>query len=154
MPGKLLVVTAILVAGCVGRPEPFWIPAEDDESVIFALSVGRGLVKVEASGGTYELDGEVLQALMIVANDLFPAGTANSPCWARREAYTYRFTRRDDVIFVYVEENPAYCGRRFRAMDSGAKYAISKDGRILRRVIDGIDEDHQVWSLKTSDGGL
>jgi hypothetical protein len=153
MPRNLLFLTAILLSGCVRKPEPFSMPAENDRSVIFPLSVGRGLVKVEAREETYELDGEVLQALMIVANDLFPPRTSNPPCWARREAHTYRFTRREDIIFIYVEENPASCGRKFHAMDSGAKYAISKDGRILRRVIDGIDDDHDVWSLETPDGG-
>jgi hypothetical protein len=126
---------------------------EDDKSVIFPLSVGRELVRVEARENTYVLDGEVLRALMIVANDLFIADTSIPPCWARREAHTYRFTRREDIIFVYVHQNPAYCGRKYPALDSGAKYAISKDGRILRRVIDGMDADDQVWSLETPDGG-
>jgi hypothetical protein len=118
------------------------------------LSVGRGFVEVEPGKATYELvDGEVLRALMIAANDYMPPGIINPPCWARQEALSYRFTRREDIIFVYIDENPAYCGRRFHAMDSGAKYAISKDGRILRRVIPGIDDDHEVWSLKIPDGG-
>jgi hypothetical protein len=85
------------------------------------------------------LDGEVLRALMIVTNDLFPPDTSklDLSCRMRQQAHTFRFTRRDDIIFVYVNEDLAYCGRKTHAMDSGAKYAISKDGRILRRVIDG-----------------
>jgi hypothetical protein len=153
IPRKLLFLTTLFLSGCVRKWEPFSVPAENDKSVIFPLSVGRGLVEVEAGKATYDLDGEVLQALTIVANDLFPPGTSHPPCWARREAHTYRFTRREDIIFVYVEENPAYCGRKLHALDSGAKYAISTDGRILRRVIDGMDDDHQVWSLETPDGG-
>jgi hypothetical protein len=151
---KLVLLAPLVLAGCVRKPEPFSTPAENDKSVIFPLSVGRGIVKVEARGGTYELDGEVLRALMIVSNDLFPPGSSSldSSCWARQEAHTYRFTRREDIIFVYVDEDPEYCGRSHGAMDSGAKYAISKDGRILRRVI-GSEPDHVIWRLKVPDGG-
>ena len=106
-------------------------------SVIFPLSVGRGLVKVEAAEETMILDGEVLRALMIAANDYILPGIPNPPCWARPEALTYRFTRREDIIFVYVDENFARCGARSDPCIHGAKYAIGKDGRILRRVIDG-----------------
>lgn len=154
VPRKLLVLIALALSGCVRKPEQFATPAGNDMSVIFPLSVGRGLIEVEASKATYDLlDGEVLRALMIAANDYIPPGISNPPCWARHEALTYRFTRREDIIFVHVDENFAYCGRKLRPMHSGAKYAISKDGRILRRVIDGIDDDHQVWSLDTPDGG-
>jgi hypothetical protein len=75
------------------------------------------------------------------------------PCRFKPQAHTFRFTRRGDVIFVYVNEDLAYCGRTTHALDSGAKYAISKEGRILRRVLDGLDEDDHVWSLEIPDGG-
>jgi hypothetical protein len=154
MPRKLTFVIAIALSSCVRKPVQFSTPVEDDTSVIFPLSVGRGLVEVEARKETYELlDGEVLRALMIAANDYIPPGIVNPPCWARQEALQYRFTRLEDIIFVYVDENPAYCSSRLRPIHSGAKYAISKDGRILRRVIDGVDDDHWVWSLRTPDGG-
>ncbi|HYO59121.1 hypothetical protein [Archangium sp.] len=152
MPRILLFVFSIVLSGCVRKPEPFSTPAESDNSIIFPLSVGNGLVEVKARENTYVLDGEVLRALMVVSNDLFPPGVSNLPCRSRQEAHTYRFTRRGDIIFVYVDEDLAHCGRRFIAMDSGAKYAISKDGRILRRVI-GSEPDHVVWRLMTPDGG-
>ncbi|HZH78400.1 MAG TPA: hypothetical protein VEY88_20395 [Archangium sp.] len=154
MPRKLAFVVVIALLSCVRKPEQFSTPAENDTSVIFPLSVGQGFIEVEARKATYELlDGEVLRALMIAANDYIPPGIHNPPCWARIEALTYRFTRREDIIFVYVDENFAYCGQKLRPFHSGAKYAISKDGRILRRVIDGMDADDQVWSLETPDGG-
>ncbi|WP_158501701.1 hypothetical protein [Vitiosangium sp. GDMCC 1.1324] len=151
---ELILSAAILFCGCVRRPEPFSTPSANDNSIIFPLSTGGGFVEVNARQGTYEMDGEVLRALMVVANDLFPprASTQNLPCWARQEAHTYRFTRRENIIFVYVDEDLAYCGRTVHAMDSGAKYAISKDGRILRRVI-GSEPDHVIWRLTTPDGG-
>ncbi len=152
---KLIFVIILALASCARTWEPFSTRPEQDRSVIFPLSVGGGLVEINAQEKTYELDGEVLRALMIVSNDLFPPDTSklDLSCRARQQAHTFRFTRRGDVIFVYVNENPAYCGRTVPAMDSGAKYAISKDGRILRRVLDAIDEDDHIWSLKTPDGG-
>jgi hypothetical protein len=154
MPRKMLLMTVVVLSGCARKPAQFSTPVQNDKSIIFPLSVGQGLVEVEARKATYDLlDGEVLRALMVAANDYIPPGISNPPCWARHEALTYRFTRREDIIFVYVGENFAYCGRELRPIHSGAQYAISKDGRILRRIIDGIDDDHGVWSLKTPDGG-
>ncbi|HEX8433693.1 hypothetical protein [Archangium sp.] len=152
---RSLISLAIILSSCTRRWEPFSTRPEQDRSVIFPLSVGGGLVEIKAEEKTYELDGEVLRALMIVSNDLFPPDTSQLElsCRARQQAHTFRFTRREDIIFVYVEENPASCGHGVPAMDSGAKYAISKDGRILRRVLDAIDEDDHIWSLKTPDGG-
>jgi hypothetical protein len=151
----LVFATAVTLLSCVRKWEVFSTPVQNDRSIIFPLSVGSGFVEINAQEKTYQLDGEVLRALMLVSNDLFPPDVSklDLSCGARQEAHTFRFTRRDDIIFVYVNENPAYCGRTAPSLDSGAKYAISKDGRILRRVIDGVDEDDHLWLLKTPDGG-
>jgi hypothetical protein len=153
MPRKLLFVIALVLSSCVRKPEQFRTPAGHDRSIIFPVSVGSGLVKVEAQKATYDLDGEVLRALMIAGNDYIPPGLPNPPCWARLESLEYRFTRQDDIIFVYVSEDFERCGRKLRPMHHGAKYAISKEGRILRRVVDGVDEDDHIWNLKLPDGG-
>lgn len=142
----------IAFSGCARAPGPLSMPTENDTSIIFPVSTGQGLVTVGEPGKTYQLDGEVLRALRIVEQDLFPPRGSEQPCWARPEAHTYRFTRQRDIIFVYVEENLAYCHRQVPAMDSGAKYAISADGRILRRVV-GSEPDHGVWRLRTPEGG-
>ncbi|WP_205525512.1 hypothetical protein [Pyxidicoccus trucidator] len=126
----------------------------NDRSVTFPLTAAGEPLKVGSPGQAFDLDGEVLRALTIAADDLFPPGLPATTCRNRREAHTYRFIRQADVVFVYIEEDPAYCGQGFPAMDSGAKYAIGKDGRILRRVVDGIDEDDAIWRLKTPDGGV
>lgn len=151
----LIFATAITLLSCVRRWEIFSTPVQNDRSIIFPLSVGSGFVEINAQEKTYQMDGEVLRALMVVINDLFPPDVSklDLSCGARQEAHTFRFTRRDDIVFVYVNENPAYCGRTSPSMDSGAKYAISKDGRILRRVIDAMDEDDHLWRLKLPDGG-
>ncbi|MFE8603114.1 hypothetical protein [Archangium violaceum] len=151
----LMLATAVILFSCIRRWEAFSTPVQNDRSIIFPLSVGGGFVEINAQEKTYQLDGEVLRALVIVINDLFPPDVSklDLSCRVKQEAHTFRFTRRDDIIFVYVNENPAYCGRTAPALDSGAKYAISKDGRILRRVIDGMDEDDHLWLLKKPDGG-
>jgi hypothetical protein len=142
----------IALSGCARAPGTLSTPVENDLSIIFPVSTGQGLVTVGERGMTYQLDGEVLRALRLVEQDLFPPVGSERPCWANPEAHTYRFTRQGDIIFVYVEEDLAYCHRQAPAMDSGAKYAISVDGRILRRVV-GSEPDHGVWRLKTPEGG-
>ena len=143
----------LLFAGCARRPEPLASPVVNDKSITFPLTAPSDAIRVGASGQAYDLDGEVLRALMIAADDLFPPGRPASECRNRREAHTFRVISQGDIVFVYIDEDLEYCGRRFPAMDSGAKYAISRDGRILRRIVDGLDEDDEVWHLKTPDGG-
>jgi hypothetical protein len=57
--------------------------------------------------------------------------------------------RQGDVIFIRIDEDPKACGRTQSALDSGASYAIHRDGRILRRLIDG-----QPDVAKTEDAGV
>lgn len=145
------VSVLIALSGCARAPGPLSTPAENDLSILFPVSIGQGVVTVGERGMTYQLNGEVLRALRIVEQDLFPPDNTERPCWAKPEAHTYRFIRQGDILFVYVEEDPSYCHRQAPAMDSGAKYAISADGRILRRVV-GSEPDHGVWRLKTPEG--
>ena len=151
---KLIVASTLVLASCLRLPQRFTTPTDHDTSVLFPFSVGRELVEVNARESTYDMDGEVLRALMIAGNDYLPGGLSDPPCPARLESLDYRFTRRDDIIFVYITEDFAHCGVTLRPIHSGAKYAIHKDGRILRRIIDGVDEDNPVWRLKTADGTI
>ncbi|NMO22707.1 hypothetical protein HPC49_42325 [Pyxidicoccus fallax] len=153
-PLQSALALALVASGCARRPEPLASPVVNDRSITFPLDAERDAIQVGTPGQSYILEGEVLRALMIAANDLFPPGSAPTECHNRREAYTYRFTRREDVIFIYIDEDLAYCGRRLPSMDSGAKYAIARDGRLLRRIVDGVDEDDAIWRLKTPDGGV
>jgi hypothetical protein len=117
------------------------VPVEDDRSIVFPPFFEQTAVEVGAQGAPYELEGVVLQAIMIAANDFLPPGTKERPCWDRQEAHRYRVIRQGDVIFVRIDEDPAFCGGGYVPLDSGVKYAISTDGRILRRVVDGEPED-------------
>ncbi|WNG42815.1 hypothetical protein F0U60_00895 [Archangium minus] len=97
-------------------------------------------VKVGEEGGYYELDGELLRAVLIAAHDFLPPRAHGIPCGSKLEAQRYHVNRRGNIIFVYIYEDEEYCGGGFVALDSGAKYAIGTDGRILRRVFDGQPE--------------
>jgi hypothetical protein len=62
-------------------------------------------------------------------------------CGNRQEAQRYRVIRQGNIIFVRIDEDTAFCGGGYLSLDSGAKYAISTDGRILRRLVDGEPEE-------------
>jgi hypothetical protein len=126
---------------CLRAPPPSTVRVEDDKSIRFPRFFDRQANQVGARNEPYELDGVTLRALTIAANDFLPPAGKNPPCEDRQEAQNYRVIRQGDIIFVHVYENPEYCGFTGPALDSGAKYAISTDGRILRRVIGGQPEE-------------
>jgi hypothetical protein len=126
------------LAGCVQHPRP--VPIENDRSIVFPQFFEQDAIEVGAKAEPYELEGVVLQAISIAANDFLPPSTKERPCGDRPEAQRYRVIRQGSIIFVRIDEDPAFCGGGYVSLDSGAKYAISTDGRILRRVVDGEPE--------------
>jgi hypothetical protein len=86
------------------------------------------------------IDGPTLRALQIAANDFFPAWGPLRACIDTPEAHRYYAVRRDEVIYVAILQDPSYCGRAYSSLDSGVRYAISVDGRILRRLLNGEPE--------------
>ncbi|MBE4747146.1 hypothetical protein G4177_03020 [Corallococcus sp. ZKHCc1 1396] len=67
-------------------------------------------------------------------DDFIPPGSNEErPCWGRPEAYRSRVIRQGDVFFILIHEDPEACGSQFVGVDTGASYAVSLDGRILRR---------------------
>jgi hypothetical protein len=147
----LLLLLVITLSGCVRHPHPYSTPTEDDPSITFPRFFEQDAVVVGTSGALYELDGVMLRSMMIAAKDFSPPGGQSQPCWRRQEANSYRVIRQGDIIFVYVREDPRYCGRPYPSFDSGAKYAISSDGRILRRILDG--QSTGLFDLAPLDGG-
>ncbi|RKI16972.1 hypothetical protein D7Y15_11345 [Corallococcus sp. AB030] len=151
---SLKTVALVLgLLGCARRPEPLSAPVLEDRTVRFPVSSNAD-AGVILAGVPVVLDGETLRALSIVSRDLFPMGSAATSCDSRPESYTYRVLRQDGLLFVFVDENPAACGRRFPSLDSGAKYALRPDGRILRRVVDGVDADDDLRGVMLPDGGV
>lgn len=130
----LCFLLASSLLSCVRSPSPASVPVGNDTSIHFSRLVEAPAITV-SPGEAVELDGVLLRALMIAANDYLPPGGKDRPCEYRQEAQRYRLLRQGDIILVYIYEDNAYCGYPYPAMDSEAKYAISTDGRILRRVI-------------------
>lgn len=123
-----------ILSGCMRPPSPRTAPLEDDRSIVFPNFYEHSAVHVGAGSAPYEMDGVVLKAIMIAANHFRPPGTGEEPCWARQEAQRYRVIRQGDVIFVDISEDLDFCGLEYISLDSGATYAISVDGRILRHI--------------------
>ncbi|WP_147452281.1 hypothetical protein [Corallococcus sp. CA041A] len=157
MRGRIMSLKTVALVlgllGCARRPEPLSAPVLEDRTVRFPVSSDAD-AGVILAGVPVVLDGETLRALTIVSRDLFPLGSAATSCDSRPESYTYRVLRQDGLLFVFVDENPAACGRRFPSLDSGAKYALRPDGRILRRVVDGVDADDDLRGVMLPDGGV
>ncbi|MCY1040501.1 hypothetical protein OV208_04130 [Corallococcus sp. bb12-1] len=136
--GSLLVV--ILFVGCVrgSRPEP--VPVEDDRSIVFPSFSDADVAEVQPSQRPYVLEGALLQALMVATQDFLPPTSKDVPCQHRPEAQRYQVLRRDDLYFIHISEDPTVCGKTYPSLDSGAWYAIGRDGRIRRRVLDGMPD--------------
>lgn len=83
------------------------------------------------------LDGPTLRALQVATSDFFPAWGPLRACIDTPEAHKYYAVRRGEIIYVAILQDPGYCGREYSSLDSGVRYAISVDGRILRRLLDG-----------------
>lgn len=137
---RLPLVLVILLSSCLRPSSRPPVPIGDDKSIKFPEFHTQPALKVGKQGGTYQLDGVTLRALMIAANDFTPPEAEDPPCPFRQEAHFYRVIREGDIIFVDVSYNPEHCEPKVFMLDGGARYAISTDGRILRRLI-GIEPD-------------
>ncbi|WP_163991347.1 hypothetical protein [Pyxidicoccus caerfyrddinensis] len=113
------------------------VAREEDPSIVFPHFFEQTVVEVGAQGGTYELDGATLRALTLAANDFLPSHAKQPACEDRQESHRYRVIRHAEIIFVRIDEDPQACGQQTPALHSGASYAISRDGRILRSLMDG-----------------
>jgi hypothetical protein len=149
---KATVAFAIILSSCVRNPSPLPTPPEEDRTIKFPRFHESAVVQVHAQQEPYEIDGALLKALMIAAYDFIPPSTQEQPCWARQEAYRYQAMRQGDIFFVWIDEDLAYCGRKYPSLDSGAAYAISTDGRILRRLIGS--QLGELLELDTSGEGI
>jgi hypothetical protein len=151
-----LALAVILCQGCalwksLTTPTLPQVPVEDDRSIRFPSFFEHTAIKLGTQGEVYEFDGVTLRAIMIAANNFIPPSASIRSCPNRQESHRYWVVRQENIIFVYIHEDPAACGASYLALDSGAKYAISTDGRILRRVLDGQPEE--ALGLEAPDGG-
>lgn len=134
----LIIVSGLMLSGCLKVHRTSLV--ESEPSLVFPSFFSSTEEHVGSPGATYALDGSVLRALTLAVADFLPPPKPSTPCWDRPEAHRYRILRKPGVIFIRIEENPAACGRQVPALHSGARYAFSDDGRLLRRLIDGEPE--------------
>jgi hypothetical protein len=133
----LLLASAIITFSCIRNTWPHPAPVEDDPSIVFPRFFEEAAVEVGAGTAPSELEGVVLKAIVIAMNDYVRPQGREPACWGSPEAHRYRVLRRGNIIFVRVDEDLEVCGLQYISVDSGATYAISTDGRILRRYFDG-----------------
>jgi hypothetical protein len=130
MSRLILLSCALLFANCAHEPE--------FQDMRIQLPTFNSTLKTDAA-----LDGYVLQAIRIAADDLLPPEEPELSCIYRKISYRYQAIRQGDLIFVRVDFNPRSCGGSIGMLDGGATYAISLEGRILRRAIDGTEPFHE-----------
>lgn len=135
---QLRLLMVALLMGCVRGPRSPPVLVEDDRSIVFPEFSDDSVIELQLAQRPYVLEGALLQALMIATNDFLPPASKDVPCQDRPESQRYLAMRRGDLFFIHISENPAACGKTYPALDSGAWYAISRDGRIRRRVVDGM----------------
>ncbi|MFL5346306.1 MAG: hypothetical protein ACJ8AT_16070 [Hyalangium sp.] len=134
---KLPLLAAMLLMSCLRNSSSAPERLEEDTSIVFPKFYERFPITVGKQGQLYELDGVTLRAIAIAANDFIPPQSKERQCWDRQEAQLYRVIRQGDIVFVRIDGNPEYCKPKLIMFDSGVEYAISADGRILRRRFDG-----------------
>jgi hypothetical protein len=137
-------ILALVLAGtlsCIRSPHTPRVAVENGPSIAFPPFFAYSSIEVGAPGQAYVLDGATLQAIRIAIDDFLPPGGKERPCWNRPETQRYRVIRQGDIIFVRIDEDPEACGMQYVPLDTGVRYAISTDGRILRRLLDGEPEE-------------
>jgi hypothetical protein len=117
---------------------------------VFPQFFEQEAVRIGSDERPYEFDGAMLRALTVATNDFLPPDDKRPPCRSG-QALKYRVIRQGEIIFISLYEDLSACGVAYAAADSGAKYAISTDGRILRRVVDG--QPMEPESRDTPDAG-
>lgn len=134
---NLLILAAFLSSSCALLAQP----PQEDKSIKFPKFHEGFATTTDKQDQPYELDGVTLKAITIAANDFIPPGHKGRSCWDRQESHRYRVIRQGDIIFVQISSDPASCKQDGMVLDGGVKYAISTDGRILRRLVDGEPEN-------------
>lgn len=136
---NVLFVATVVLFSCARTPAAPMAPLEQDESIVFPENFGAAPV-VGRAGMPSTLEGVTLQALLVAVQDFLPPTSKESPCWSRPDAYVYQVLRQGDVVFIEIHADPAACQGQFLMLDSGIRYAVSVDGRILRRLQTGAPE--------------
>jgi hypothetical protein len=127
----------LLLAACARGPGGSPMPLNQDTSIVFPRFLEEKSTTLGQPGENYNLDGASLQALMVAVNDFFPPAPSHEACLSKPSAHRFLITRRGDIIFIEIYADVFSCDWRLLGLDYGARYAISLDGRILRRLAIG-----------------
>jgi hypothetical protein len=128
----LLFSTALLLVTCARGPASPPPMREYDESIRFPKALPTGGIPIGGSNERLLIDGDIIQAIMVAARDFIPTSSRSS-CFTKPSDFFYGVLREGDIIFVSISPNYFSCERGPAPLDWGAMYAISTDGRILRR---------------------
>ncbi|RKI43833.1 hypothetical protein D7Y27_14675 [Corallococcus sp. AB004] len=138
-----------IAAGCARGVVAGAAPVEDDRSIVFPQFFEQAPIQVGTSEQPVVLDGAVLRALTQAVDDYLPPDRSETACTERRTSHVFRVIQREDIVFVRIDMDPSACGGTQPRLDSGVRYAISRDGRILRRILDGMEP-----YIPFADGGV
>jgi hypothetical protein len=122
---------------------------------VFPKSLASDEVLIPQDNQSLLIGGAMVQAIMVAAQDFIPPPSKNFPCWSKPGDFHYEVRRQGNIIFVKISADQYSCDRGYGALDFGARYAISADGRILRR-LDAPEPDWAVPAPEASepeDGG-
>lgn len=152
MSSKNAVAAVVIVLLCCGRALPDWYVHQDHTIKMPAFDANT---KIDMT-----IDGTTLEALRIAAEDFAPRVAEPRACAHTQAGYLYRVIRQGEIIFVAIDRDPEACGGQGYSLGGSARYAIGKDRRILRLVVDGDGtdtwpEDAGTWELLPDrpDGG-
>ncbi|MCY1044643.1 hypothetical protein OV208_25220 [Corallococcus sp. bb12-1] len=144
---------ALLLASCVHSLGALPASWEGDRSIVFPSFHAQSALQVGTESRPYELGGRLLQAVRVAMDDFIPPGSNEErPCRGRPEAYRSRVIRQGDVFFILIHEDPEACGAQYVGVDTDARYAVSLDGRILRRSVGA--EPELPLSSEPADAGV
>lgn len=150
---RLLLLSPLLLSSCLrGAPVSSAAPADEAPSLQVPQLLGVKATPVGEQGALYRLDGTTVRALTVATQDFFSASGQGKECWQNTEGHRYELFQQDGVTFVHITANFATCWQKFAPMDYGVTYAISAEGRILRRIFTGEPDDP--YRLPVSDAGV
>jgi hypothetical protein len=120
--------------------------------VVFPELFGVEGTAIGEQGKLCRMEGITLRALLTAIEDFRLTSAQGHSCGSVPEEQFYRIFDQGEIIFIEITANTSNCKPGSLMMAHGVKYAISPEGRILRRISSGGPDD--VPALKPSDAGV
>ncbi|KFE63204.1 hypothetical protein DB31_2797 [Hyalangium minutum] len=116
-------------------------PADEVPSIKVPQLLGVKATPVGVQDTLYRLDGTTVRALAIATQDFFSSSGQGKECWQNAGGHRYELFQQEGITFVHISADLVNCWQEFAPMDYGVTYAISAEGRILRRISSGEPDD-------------